>query len=94
MADDGKNTLVDWDCGIASSRIVSWLDGELELPHDGGCWLYVLQGHTCSITIEPLESRQIGPIALERTRLLVQGEPIAADAFMREFTLRFVSAGG
>lgn len=94
MGNDGTCTFVDLDCGIAGRRIVGWLDDELELLFDGGWWFYDSQGHSCTVAIEPLDNRRLGSVELERTRLLVQGERVAVDAFMRAFTLRFVSAGG
>ena len=90
--------MLDFDCGIAYTRIASWLDDELRLPRHDGTWLYKPkppndQG-SCIIRLEPLESRALGAIALERTRLTARGNAEALASFERLFTLRFISAGG
>ena len=85
---------IDLDCGIATHRIVSWLDDELRLPHDERGWVFTERQCTCIVQVEPLANRQIGPLSLERTRLVTQGDAEALAAFEKLFTLRFVSTGG
>ena len=102
MLGDGRT--LNLDCGIAYARIASWLDDELHLPYLDGRWLYRPESSfdqenrqetsTCTIALEPLESRPLGAIVLERSHLTAQGNPDALASFERLFTLRFISAGG
>ena len=85
---------LDLDCGIATSRITSWLDDELGLPCSDCCWTFSEHHRTCLVQVEPLESRTFGTISLERTRLIAHGDSEAVESFNRLFTLRFISAGG
>ena len=89
---------IDLDCGIAYMRIAGWLNEELALKHENerkdNLWLYTAHGCVCRIQAEPLESRKLGRVALERTRLRVVGDKEALASFERLFTLRFISAGG
>ena len=85
---------LDLDCGITVTRIVAWLDDELALRHSPNGWVFATQDGTCLVKAEPLESRTIGPISLERTRLVAHGDSDTLAAFEKLFTLRFVSAGG
>lgn len=103
MADDHEsnaespsrtNSCIDLDCGIAHSRIETWLRDELALPTTGGGWLFEHESAMCHISIAPLEPRSLGTMALERCNLLASGDAAAVDAFGRLFTLRFMSAGG
>ncbi|MBP3867330.1 MAG: hypothetical protein J6D25_05920 [Eggerthellaceae bacterium] len=90
-ADPGR---INLDCGIAYARIASWLEDELALPRADGGWVYSCDQDSCSISLEPLESRTLGKIDLERTRLVAEGDPHALESFDKLFTLRFISAGG
>ena len=90
----GGRRRIDLDCGIAYGRIASWLDDELALPCEGGCWLFEVAGAACSVSLEPLEPRTLGAVSLERSHLVADGAPGAVDEFERLFTLRFMSAGG
>lgn len=92
LAEDGNN--LDLDCGISYERIAAWLDGELSLPHEQDCWIYDVDGEACQITLEPLETRTLGIIKLERSHLVASGDSNALETFERLFTLRFISAGG
>ena len=85
---------MDLDCGIAYARIAAWLDDELQLPPAGDSWHFSCSPFACRISIEPLEDRELGPLALERTRLVACGDAEALKRFEKLFTLRFVSAGG
>ncbi|HAM14541.1 MAG TPA: hypothetical protein DCP91_01475 [Eggerthellaceae bacterium] len=85
---------LDLDCGIAYDRIASWLEDDLALPRSDGRWMFHRNGGTCSIALEPLESRAFRNVCIERTRLMAEGEPDALESFERLFTLRFISAGG
>lgn len=85
---------LDLDCGIAYVRLASWLDDELALRHSGNQWVFQHSACSCSISLESLENRELRNISIERTRLVVEGEPKAIDEFDRVFTLRFISAGG
>ena len=93
---DTFDTSLDLDCGIAAGRIAAWLNDELALPRSGHGWTFSLQQApgTCCIQLEPLTSRTLGAINLERTRLVVHGDAAAIAAFNKLFTLRFMSAGG
>ena len=85
---------VKLDCGIAQRRITAWLDDELALArHDDG-WTFDHAHGSCRIKAEPLESRALGSVALERTLVTIEGDDAAIDELYRLFTLRFVSAGG
>ena len=86
--------VLDLDCGIAYARIAAWLETELRVPYVEGAWLFTSDGCACRVQIEPLESRPLGSVKLERTRLRASGDPEALARFGRLFTLRFVSAGG
>ena len=90
-ADDNH---LDLDCGIACTRIASWLDDDLTLSYAEGSWTYTAQGQSCRIALEPLENRTLGHVSLERTHLTAQGDPDALAEFEKLFTLRFISAGG
>ena len=93
MAPDRKS--LDLDCGIAPARILPWLEDELALSRDaGGAYVYESDGQTCTIEVTPMGRDFSRPFALERTRLVITGTEEAVDAFMRLFTLRFISAGG
>lgn len=85
---------MELDCGIARRRIVGWLNDELSLARDGRAWVYEADGKECRITAEELENRTLGTVSLERTLVVVEGDEATTDAFMRLFTLRFISAGG
>ena len=86
---------LDLDCGIASARILSWLEDELALSQDSpGAYVYESDGQTCTVEATPLGRDYSRPFALERTQLVIVGPEGAVDAFMRLFTLRFISAGG
>ncbi|MBQ9068122.1 MAG: hypothetical protein IJ131_03535 [Eggerthellaceae bacterium] len=85
---------IELDCGIAQQRIVSWLEGELRLPHEDDGYRYSHEGTTCIARTQPLENRTVGTVSIERTALYIEGEADAVAAFMHLFTLRFISAGG
>lgn len=98
---------IDFDCGIAIKRITAWLDDELGLAHTGGAqceafdvpspgttWDYPRGQASCHVRLEPLESRPLGMVHLERTRLTAWGDAGALEEFRKAFTLRFMSAGG
>lgn len=85
---------IDLDCGIAYRRMAAWLNDELGLGRYGGGWLYCKGPKACRIQAEPLESRVLGAVSLERTHLMAQGDAEALESFQRAFTLRFMSAGG
>ena len=87
---------IDLDCGIAFSRISTWLDCELELTRGDDGWIYRIGQSTCLVRAEPLESRPLGTLrlALERTHVMATGDQEALAAFNKAFTLRFISAGG
>lgn len=85
---------MELDCGIQRKRIVSWLRDELALPREGQAWLFEADGKACRITTDELESRRLGTVDLDRTLVVVEGDDEAEEAFMRLFTLRFMSAGG
>ena len=93
---DGASwTTRDLDCGIAPARIFAWLQDELALSQDpGGAYIFECAGQRCSATATPLGKSVSGGIALERTRLVMEGSAQAVDELMRLFTLRFMSAGG
>lgn len=104
MAEEHQNIALD--CGIAYARLEAWLSDELALPHCyDGLWVYeyrpgpqrtdsALKVATCYIELSRLENRELGNFALERTQLSIDGDVEAVTAFMKLFTLRFVSAGG
>ena len=85
---------MELDCGIACKRIEAWLDNELSLPREGDAWMFSCDEGSCRVEAVAQESRTLGTIALERTLVRVEGNPPATEAFMRLFTLRFMSAGG
>ena len=85
---------LDLDCGISHARIAAWLDDELRLPRDRRGWTFSVGYHACLVEVSPLESRALGPIALERARLTASGDAEALASFEKLFTLRFISAGG
>ena len=85
---------LDLDCGIAYSRIASWLDDDLALPRNDGRWVFTAGQGTCSISAKPLESRSFSRIELIRTNLVAEGDSDALEVFEKLFTLRFISAGG
>lgn len=85
---------MELDCGIARKRIVGWLNDELSLAREGRAWVFEADGKTCRITADELENRTLGVVSLERTLVVVEGDETTIDAFMRLFTLRFLSAGG
>lgn len=85
---------LDFDCGIAYARLETWLRDELRLSFDGSSWLYPTEVGPCAVQIEPLESRPLGIVQLERSRLFASGGEDALALFNKAFTLRFVSAGG
>ena len=85
---------LELDCGIAYGRLAAWLDDELGLAGRDGAWLFMTDGLTCTIALDPLPPRHMGRFALERTRLVAEGPASAVDTFERLFTLRFMSAGG
>ena len=85
---------IDLDCGIATQRIVTWLEDELALPAYGEGWGFSVEGSTCIVTVQPLEARRLGTVRLERTRLIASGDEEALEEFSKLFTLRFISAGG
>ena len=86
--------ILDFDCGIAYSRLESWLRDELALEFDGKCWLFPTPHGACSVRITPLKSRTLGAIQLERSRLIATGDADTLAVFNKLFTLRFISAGG
>ena len=85
---------LDLDCGIAYTRIASWLDGELDLTQEDGHWVFDDNGKMCLISLEPLEKRAFPHVSIERTHLVAEGDAGALAAFEKLFTLRFISAGG
>ena len=96
---DNPNDL-SLDCGISLTRIQQWLDNELSLPREPSsdrnaiAWRYADAKGTCRIEASPLDDGRIGPLRLERTLLVAQGEAEAIASFQHRFTLRFMSAGG
>ena len=84
---------MELDCGIPIKRIVAWLEDELGLSLQDGMWEYRGEG-MCRIALEPLESRELGMVSIERACMRVEGDKSAMSDFMRLFTLRFMSAGG
>ena len=88
-----KGKTLELDCGIAPTRIVSWLEEELMLGQDGhGAYVFDRDGQSCAATVTALGKS--GRFALERTLLVVSGDEPTVEAFMHLFTLRFLSAGG
>ncbi|MBQ9042433.1 MAG: hypothetical protein IJ111_06420 [Eggerthellaceae bacterium] len=85
---------MELDCGIQRKRIVGWLRDELALSCEGQAWVFEADGKACHITADELESRRLGTVNLDRTLVTIEGDEAAAEAFMRLFTLRFMSAGG
>ena len=86
---------MELDCGIRKERIDTWLDDELRLERGcGDAWVFRFEKAECQVETAALESRPLGTIELERTKVVVDGDDAAVDEFMRLFTLRFVSAGG
>ena len=85
---------IDYDCGIAMARITHWLDCELGLPREGDSWTFSSGNRACTIQVQPLQSRTLGTVTLERTHFLAQGDAEAIEALRNLFTLRFMSAGG
>ena len=85
---------MELDCGIATKRIVSWLDDELVLVRAGADWVFPFEGGRCRIAVSPLPARTLGKVSLERTLVTIDGDAQALDEFYRLFTLRFISAGG
>ena len=93
MAKDAQN--ITLDCGIAYMRIETWLASELGLACEtDGRWTFEADEATCAVALQPLPPRTVGAVSLERTQLIVSGTDAATEAFMKLFTLRFVSAGG
>ena len=93
MAEKPQN--ITLDCGIAYARIEAWLASELGLACEtDGRWTFETDDATCAVALQPLPPRTVGAVSLERTQLVVSGNNAAAEAFMKLFTLRFVSAGG
>ena len=90
----GETNRLDLDCGIAYARIAAWLDDELALSREDGCWLFRDDLQTCRVSLEPLESRTFRRVSIERTRLVAEGDAGALESFEKLFTLRFISAGG
>ena len=83
------------DCGIATARIVSWLEDELDLTATAErSYEFHMDGGTCHVGVRGLPNRTAGRLALERTELTIDGDAATTAAFMRLFTLRFISAGG
>ena len=98
-AADDSGPSIDLDCGIAYRRIRAWLDDELHLTiggdcKGGDCWVFTFEGDSCFVHAQPLESRAIGAVNLERTHVVATGNANALAAFEKAFTLRFISAGG
>ena len=93
MSGMNERTL-DFDCGIAYERLFVWLDEELALARSNGSWTFDDRGSTCTVTLEPLESRSFAHLELERTHLEASGQAAAVATFEKLFTLRFMSAGG
>ena len=89
-----RNDIIDFDCGIAMSRITAWLADELSLPVEDGAWVYSVGQRTCRIEVHPLQSRTLGAVRLERTHFIARGDAEAIAELRKLFTLRFVSAGG
>ncbi len=57
----------------------------------------VMSGNTClsddcTVTLETLSDREVGPMALPRTRVRMEGP--GAGAFHQAFLLHFLSGGG
>ncbi|MBO4365451.1 MAG: hypothetical protein J5804_04065 [Eggerthellaceae bacterium] len=86
---------VKLDCGIAHARLEAWLVDELALSKDdASMWVFENGNASCIVALSHLEDRKLGSFSFERTQVLVDGESAAVAAFMKLFTLRFVSAGG
>ena len=85
---------MELDCGIATKRIIEWLDDELALERAGADWEFPFEGGRCHVTVSPLPNRALGNVSLERTLVTIDGDQRALDEFYRLFTLRFISAGG
>lgn len=85
---------IDLDCGIATQRIVTWLEDELALPALDDGWEFSIGQSTCTVAAQPLEARSLGAVRLKRTRLIASGDEEALEEFSKLFTLRFISAGG
>ena len=85
---------LDLDCGIAYSRIETWLRSELALSILDGSWLFEHGGAICRIRIAPLDPRSLGHVSIERCALHAEGDAAAVAEFEHLFTLRFMSAGG
>lgn len=95
MEPAANNACTELDCGIAMRRIAGWLKDELCLSSaESGRYLFTNNNATCSVHIAPLENRSFGTLELERTHMRIEGDLLAVEAFMRLFTLRFISAGG
>ena len=93
MQEETQN--ITLDCGIAYARLETWLVDELALASsDDGTWLFEHGDAACAVTLSHLENRTLGTFALERTKVSVGGDAAAVAAFMKLFTLRFISAGG
>lgn len=88
------DALVDLDCGISPTRIISWLDSHPACAREGDAWVFPEGESACLVEATPLDSRDLGHVRLERTRLVARGDAAAVAAFERAFTLRFMSAGG
>ena len=83
------------DCGRPYAHLHAWLCDELGLDQEDGRWVFRIDGGACCmVAIEALEARQVSGLQLQRTSVEATGDTAALDAFMRAFTLRFISAGG
>jgi len=86
---------LSFDCGIARARLETWLTEEMALDRcESGGWHFTSEDGMCSVELGNLESRTLGSVSIERTRLAITGDVEAVDTFMHLFTLRFMSAGG
>ena len=85
---------MELDCGIPRRRLEAWLDDELVLERRAGAWVFPHESGTCNIALAPLPNRKLGVLDFERTFIEIAGDDRAIDAFIRQFTLRFASAGG
>ena len=49
-------------------------------------------GNKCHAAVMPMPARNIGPMSVPQTRIIISGE--GADELYRRFCLKFMTAGG
>jgi len=80
----------DENWAIAPERIRAFFLQQPDVYEEGNAFRY----RSCLITLESLSGKSMGKWEIKRTRIIIEGNAIDAQAIHHRFFLRFLSAGG